>query len=58
MMKTLPPCYNQNTVCDIIDELANAVKDSVREGVISGRDANYIRTVLISNLAMPTKNPI
>ncbi len=37
-----------------MDELANAVKDSVREGVISGGDVNYIYTVLISKLAMPT----
>ncbi len=41
-----------------MDELANAVNDSVREGVIFGRDVNYIYTVLISNLAMPTKNLI
>ena len=47
IMKTLPPRYNQNSVCEIMDELANAVKDSVRERVISGGDVNYICTVLI-----------
>ncbi len=41
-----------------MDELANATKDGVREGVISSGDVNYIYTVLISNLVMPTKNLI
>ncbi len=57
-MKPLSPHYNQNAVCEIMDKLANAVKDSVRESVISGEDVNYICTVLISNLAIPTKNLI
>ncbi len=46
-MKTLPPRYNKNAVCEIMDELANAVKDSVREEGISGGDVNYIFAVLI-----------
>ena len=57
-MKTLSSCYNQNSVCEIMDELAKVAKDSVREGVISSGDVNYIYTALISNLAMQTKNLI